>query len=238
MMKALILASGAGTRLSPLTDSLPKTLLDVGGNTILGRQLSALTRYGITDVIITTGPFRETIEEHVRRNHQLDVTFVHNPVYESTNYIYSLWLARDLIDSDILLLHADLLFDDMLVGRLIEANDNRVLVNRNVEPPEKDFKALIENGVVTRIGVDITGADAFFCAPMYRFSLDSFRIWLAEIDNFVRDKRVDCYAEEALNRVSDRIDLHPLYYEEFCMEIDTLEDLELARDLVKNNLTG
>jgi len=236
-MKALILASGSGTRLSPLTDNLPKTLLDIGGKTILDRQLTALAGHGVTSIIITTGPFCYKIEEHVRRNHHLDITFVHNPLYASTNYIYSLWLARDLIDSDILLLHADLLFDNMLVSRLLETNDNRVLVNRSVKPPEKDFKALIENGTVKRIGVDVTGTGAFFCAPMYRFSRDGFRIWLEEIDNFVRDKRVDCYAEEALNRVSDRIELRPLYYGEFCMEIDTVEDLEAARDLVKNNLT-
>lgn len=235
-MKALILASGAGTRLSPLTDNLPKTLLDIGGKTILDRQLSALAKRGITSVIITTGPFELTIEEHVRCNHSLDVIFVHNPLYASTNYIYSLWLARDLIDDDILLLHADLLFDDILVGRLMEATDNRVLVNRNIKPPEKDFKALIENGLVTRIGVDVAGAGAFFCAPMYRLSQDSFRIWLEEIDNFIRNKKVDCYAEEAFNRVSEQIDLKPLYFEDFCMEIDTLEDLETARDLIKTGL--
>ena len=231
-MKALILASGGGTRLRPLTDSLPKPLLDVGGKTVLDRQLDSLAKSGIQQAIITTGPFRERVEEHVRRNHALEVTFVHNPRYDTTNYIYSLWLTRELINTDILLLHGDLLLDDVLVGRLAEAADNRVLVNREVVPPAKDFKALIENGKVTRIGVDVSGATAFFCAPAYRFSQADFMLWLRTIDQFVRHGQVGCYAEDAFNQVSHEIALRPLYFHEFCMEIDTAEDLETARRTV------
>jgi phosphoenolpyruvate phosphomutase len=230
-MKALILASGSGTRLRPLTDNLPKALLDVGGKTLLDYQLESLAKHGVNQVIITTGPFRERIEEHVRRNHNHKAVFVHNPIYNSTNYIYSLWLTRALIDSDILLLHSDLLFHDVLMRRLVEATDNRVLVNRQVKPPEKDFKALVENDRVTRIGVDVSGPDTFFCAPMYRFSQEDFTLWLSTIDDFIRQGRVDCYAEDAFNQVSHRITLRPLYFEEFCMEIDTAEDLETARSL-------
>ena len=231
-MKTLILASGAGTRLRPLTDSLPKTLLEVGGKTILDRQLDCLVKHGLTRAIITTGPFREGVEEHVHRNHSLEVTFVHNPNYDSTNYIYSLWLTRELIDTDILLLHGDLLLDDVLVRRLAEAADNRVLVNRHVIPPAKDFKALIENERVTRIGVDVSGTTAFFCAPAYRFSQADFMLWLRTIDDFVRRGQTSCYAEDAFNQVSHEIVLRPLYFHEFCMEIDTAEDLETARSAV------
>ena len=228
-MKALILASGTGTRLRPLTDSIPKPLLDVGGKTILDRQLDCLAKHGIQRAIITTGPFREMVEEHVRRNHSLEVTFVHNPRYDSTNYIYSLWLTRELIDSDILLLHGDLLLDEMLVGRLAEAADNRVLVNRQVIPADKDFKALVEDDRVTRIGIDVSGTSAFFCAPAYRFSQADFMLWLRAMDGFVRRGQVDCYAEDAFNQVSDELVLRPLYFSEFCMEVDTAEDLATAR---------
>jgi choline kinase len=107
-MKALILASGTGKRLRPLTNTLPKPLLKVGDKTILDYQLESLIKHGITRLIITTGPFREKLEEHVLSGYHLEVQFVNNPRYDSTNYIYSLWLTRDLIDSDVLLLHGDL----------------------------------------------------------------------------------------------------------------------------------
>lgn len=168
-MKAIILASGAGKRLRPLTDCVPKPLIKVGDKTLLDYQLESLVKHGIDRVIITTGPFKEKLKEHVQRNYDIKVQFIHNPRYETTNYIYSLWLTKDLIDSDVLLLHGDLLFDDILIGKLIEAKDNRVLVNRQIEPPEKDFKALIENDRVAKIGVNFSGPNAFFVPPCINF---------------------------------------------------------------------
>lgn len=234
-MKAVILAAGAGTRLRPVTNDIPKVLVEVGGISILDHQLSALLKHGIDQVIITTGPFREKLEKHVKRNSRVSAQFVHNPIYDSTDNIYSLWLARDLIADDMLLLHGDLLFDDVLVSRLVETAGDSVLVNRTTEPPEKDFKALIQNDRIVTIGVDIQGPEAYFCAPMYRFSRDTMRLWLAEIDAFIRRGEVECYAETALNEISGRIDLRPLYFDEFCMEIDTIEDLELARRIMADH---
>ena len=141
---------------------------------------------------------------------------------------------KNLIDSDVLLLHGDLLFEKILIGKLIETRDNRVLVNREVKPPEKDFKALIENNMVIKIGVDLSGPNAYFCAPMYKFSKADFMRWLAEIDDFIKQGKVNCYAEDAFNEISDKIALYPLYLEEFCMEIDAADDLEKARRLFKN----
>lgn len=235
-MKAIILAAGAGTRLRPATNDIPKVLVEVGGISILDHQLSALLKHGIDQVIITTGPFREKLEKHVKRNSRVSAQFVHNPIYDSTNNIYSLWLARDLIADDVLLLHGDLLFDDVLVSRLVETAGDSVLVNRTIEPPEKDFKALVQNDRIVTIGVDIQGAEAYFCAPMYRFSRDTMRLWLREIDAFIRRGEVECYAETALNEISGRIHLRPLYFDEFCMEVDTIEDLERARRIMADRI--
>lgn len=231
-MKAIILASGAGTRLRPLTDRLPNVMIKVRGRTILDYQLKSLTKHGINEVVITTGPFKEKIEKYVCKNHAIKAQFIHNPKYKVTNYIYTLWLTKNLIDSDVLLLHGDLLFDDVLIGKLIEAKGNRVFVNREIKPPEKDFKALIENDRIIKIGVELSGRNAYFCAPMYKFSKADFLRWLAEIDGFIKREKVNCYAEEAFNEISREIVLRPLYFEEFCMEIDTMEDLEKAQVLI------
>jgi len=228
-MKALILASGAGKRLRPLTNRIPKPLIKIGDKTLLDYQVESLIKHGIEGVIITTGPFKEKLEEHVQSNYRIKVWFVNNPRYETTNYIYSLWLTKNLIDSDVLLLHGDLLFDDVLIGRLTGAKDNRVLVNRKIKPPEKDFKTLIENNRIIKIGVELSGPKAYFCAPMYKFSKADFLRWLAEIDDFIMQGKINCYAEDAFNKISNEIVLRPLYFEEFCMEIDTMDDLEKAR---------
>jgi len=228
-MKAIILASGVGRRLRPLTDRNPKSLLRVGGRTVIDYQLEALVKHGIRDIVITTGHLGKKLEEHVRKTSVVPVQFVHNPEYESTNYIYSLWLTKGLVDDDIILLHGDLIFDSVLIKKLLEAQGNRVLVNRDVLAPEKDFKALIKRGRVIRIGVDLSGPGTFFCAPLYRFSKADFLLWLDKIDDFVRQGKVGCYAEDAFNEISDDVLLRPLYFKEFCMEIDTKADLEKTR---------
>jgi len=228
-MKAIILASGVGRRLRPLTDRYPKSLLRVGGKTLIDYQLEALAKHGICDIVITTGHLGKKLEDHVRKTGATSVQFVHNPEYERTNYIYSLWLTKDLVDDDIVLLHGDLIFDSVLIQKLLEARGNRVLVNRYMLSPEKDFKALIERGRVVQIGVNLSGPGTFFCAPMYKFSKSDFLLWLDKIEVFVRQGEVDCYAEDAFNEISDKVLLRPLYFKEFCMEIDTRADLERTR---------
>ncbi len=237
-MKAVILASGAGKRLRPLTDQVPKPLLKVGDKTILDYQLESLIRHGINKVITTTGPFREKIEEHIYRNYTVKAQFIHNPRYETTNYIYTLWLVKDLVDDDIVLLHGDLLFDSLLVGKLIEAKGNRVMVNKKIKPPKKDFKALVKNDRVVEIGVELAGPNTYFCAPIYKLSRLDFSSWLDRIGDFIKKDKVDCYGEDALNEISGEIILRPLYYEGFCMEIDTMTDLEKARNWLQSEAEG
>ena len=69
---------------------------------------------------------------------------------------------------------------------------------------------------------------------MYKFSKVDFLRWLAEMDDFTKQGKVNCYAEDAFNEISNEIVLHPLYFEEFCMEIDTTGDLERARRWLGN----
>ena len=236
-MKALILASGEGKRLRPLTDDKPKALIQVGNKSLLGHQLDNLIGCNIKDIIITTGPFENKIKNYIEKKYlDINISYVNNPKYETTNYIYSMWLTKKLIDSDIILLHGDLLFDKKLLEKLInEKYENCVLVNRKIRAPEKDFKAVVENNRVVKIGVKFSGENAFFSAPLYKFSKSDFSCWLDEIEKFIERGNMKRYAEDAFNKISDKIMLHPVYFDdEFCMEIDTKEDLEMANNLVRN----
>ncbi|MCK4732517.1 MAG: phosphocholine cytidylyltransferase family protein [Methanophagales archaeon] len=236
-MKAIILASGIGKRLRPLTYEVPKPLIKIlEDKTILGHQLDNLIGCNIKNIIITTGPFEDKIKMHVKEKYpDLKVSYVNNPKYETTNYIYSIWLTKALIDDDIILLHGDLLFDKKLLEKLInEKNVNCVLVNRKIKAPEKDFKAVIENNRVIKIGVEFYGENVFFSAPLYKFSKSDFLYWLDEIEKFIEKGDTKRYAEDAFNKISNKIMLCPLYFEdELCMEIDTMDDLEMARKIFK-----
>ena len=231
-MKALILASGKGERLYPVTKEIPKPLVEIGNRAILGSQLDKLIECGITDLIITTGFFEAKIKEYIKeRFPNLNVSYVHNPRYDSTNYIYSMWRTKEFIDDDIILLHGDLLFEKKLLERIIDEKGNRVLVNKKIEVPEKDFKAVIVNDRVIKIGIEFIGKNAFACLPMYKFSKPNFLFWLNECGEYIRKGEVNIYAESVFNNISDELLIYPLYFnDELCMEIDTKEELEIARN--------
>ena len=113
-MKALILNSGLGSRMGVLTSEHPKCMTEISPReTILSRQLQQLCDAGIREAVITTGLFSEVLESYVESLElPIEITFVHNPEFRTTNYIYSIYCARDLLDDDILLMHGDLVFEN------------------------------------------------------------------------------------------------------------------------------
>ena len=230
-MVALILAAGAGTRLMPLTRETPKCLIDVAGRVLLDREIDILLDRGVDDIMIATGYRHEQVRQHVEGAWpEENIQLVFNEKYASTNYIYSMWLAGRIISDDVLLLHGDLVFDSEMLARLLDSEQsNGVLVRRAGELPEKDFKAVVAGDRVGHISVSAGGDDARFCAPFYKLSRGTFAAWRDRITAFVESGRTGCYAEEALNEILDDVFLSAIYYDdEFCMEIDTLDDLKIA----------
>ena len=110
MVKALILNSGVGSRMGILTSEHPKCMTEVSSQeTILSRQLRMLSEVGIRQAVITTGPFAGTLMDYCHSLElPIEITFVNNPDYRESNYIYSIYLAREYLDGDILLMHGDL----------------------------------------------------------------------------------------------------------------------------------
>ena len=106
-MKALIFNSGIGKRMGEFTEHNHKSMAVLkNGETIFARQIRLLSACGIRDFIVTTGPFQEQLKQTAARSdfRGLRFTFVENPIYDKTNYIYSMYRARDLLDDDMILL--------------------------------------------------------------------------------------------------------------------------------------
>ena len=237
-MKIILLNSGIGKRLAPLTNNTPKCLVKIRNNeTILDHQLKNILKLGFKDFIITTGPFENRIKKHIKQHYpSIKVQYANNPLYNKTNYIYSLYLAKDIINDDVLYSHGDLIFSENLVKLLIESNNKDcVLVNRDIPPPEKDFKSIIMNDRVYKIGVNLKGNNTAFLAPLYKLSKEFMLRWLQEIEDFINNSKVNCYAEDALNEILDLLVLKPCYYDEFCVEIDDHEDLEGVKNYLNKN---
>jgi len=129
-MQAIILAAGNGSRLKPLTDSIPKVMVEVGGETIIKRALNRLAEVGkIEEVIITVGYKAEKIIAHIGESYRgMKIIYVMNKDYASTNNIYSLWLTKEYIKNDVILLEGDILFEKELLAPLLNANNSNVVL--------------------------------------------------------------------------------------------------------------
>ena len=154
-MKAIILAAGTASRLRPLTLHTPKCLLKVGERTLLGRSMDALIKAGIREFCIVTGYLHEQIEDFVSKTYgkRIDVRFIHNKDYETTNNIYSLWLARPEAEGkEVLLLDSDLLYDGQIVERVLADSHDNVLTLIRHELGEEEMKVVMnEDGAITEI---------------------------------------------------------------------------------------
>ena len=126
---ACLLAAGTGSRLRPLTDSIPKCLTEINGRPILGRLVSCLREQGFKRLVVVVGHLEQCIREFLD-DYAGDVVveYVRNPVYRTTNNIYSLWLAGTKIQESFLLIESDLIFESpLLAGLLIP---DRIAVSR------------------------------------------------------------------------------------------------------------
>ena len=233
-MKAIILDSGIGNRMGEFTQTHHKSMAVLkNGETIFERQLRVLCECGIQDFIITTGPFEDQLRQKAAQPQfqECRFTWVPNPVYSKTNYIYSLYLAHDQIDSDCLLLHGDLVFGHAHVIRLLEdQRPNLGSVQPHLPLPEKDFKAKITDNRIAKISVKVFGEDCVSFQPLYKLSRAFVRNWMERIASFVENGETGVYAEEALNELLEEgLSLEPFDCgKDFIGEVDNMEDLEMA----------
>jgi NDP-sugar pyrophosphorylase family protein len=148
-MQAIILAAGLGKRLRPLTEHTPKALTPVKGRPLLLHALDRLSQTGkVREVILVVGHRKQDIIEAVGGVYQgMIITYVENPIYDKTNNVYSLALAKPYIHEDCLLLECDLYYSGDLIGSLLSGTGEcRILVS--------PFDAATMNGSVVFADVD------------------------------------------------------------------------------------
>ena len=241
-MKAIILNSGLGHRMGSITDTHPKCMTEISSdNTILSRQLKKLVAFGINQVVMTTGYYNSILEEYCSGLHlPIRFTFVNNPVYDKTNYIYSIYCAKDLLkDDDVILMHGDLVFEPLVLEAILKSDVSCMAVSSTLPLPEKDFKAVIKDGRIEKVGIEFFD-NAMAAQPLYKLLKEDWLVWLEAIERFCENDDRKCYAENAFNQVSDRCRIYPVDVRDMlCAEIDTPQDLEVVSARVKevNNRT-
>jgi histidinol-phosphate/aromatic aminotransferase/cobyric acid decarboxylase-like protein/choline kinase len=120
-MQAIILAAGMGKRLGDLTKENTKCMVKVCGITLIERLLNQIAAQKFSQIVIVVGYFGNKVIELIGNNYRgIPIQYVENPIYQTTNNIYSLFLAKEhLLQDDTVLFESDLIFDDAILAGLV-----------------------------------------------------------------------------------------------------------------------
>lgn len=187
--KAIILSAGQGRRLSPLTDTRPKCLIDLSGKSVLHWQLLHLKAAGLTEVVVVTGFGADAVEEEIAQIALPDmkVRTLFNPFYGLTDNLATCWLAREEMRGAFLLLNGDTLFEPAIASRLLEAPACAVTVtvDRKTAYDADDMKVLTEGSRLLAIGKTIPAFDAESIGFL-RFSAEGTAAFVRTVEQIMR----------------------------------------------------
>lgn len=239
-MTAVILAAGIASRLRPLTNNLPKSLLEVGGKALLQRNLESLKQSGIRRIVLVTGYLHEMIESFVLSlNLGLDTEFIYNPVFDQTNNNYSLWLSRPALSGQgIILLDADILFDQQILARLLASpHDDALIMRASNHLGHEEIKCeLNEDGAVVKIGKHLDPKkSAGESLGIEKFSPSTnARLFDVLSRRHVHNEFYEASFQEVIDGGARIFAVESGGFP--CMEIDTPDDLQAAEELAKKLL--
>ena len=226
-MRAIILAAGRSTRMLPLTQDIPKCLLPIGEETILEYQLRLIRGNGISDIIIVNGFAAENVEKIAGNG----IIYIYNKNFLTTNSIYSLFLAKDYLDSDVLLLNSDILVNKKLMSMLVDENfSNAIIVDFNKKLYDGEMNVKTSNGFVVEIGKNIPAKKADGeSVQLCKFGEQSAHLLKNEIALLIENKHVDKFPAYAFKPVIEKIGLKAVDTESNnWFEIDTIDDYRTA----------
>lgn len=233
---ALLLAAGIGSRLYPLTRNEPKCLTIVNAMSILERLISNLNQHGFKHLVVITGH----LENHIRdflgnQAGDIKIDYIFSPLYKTTNNIYSLWMAREIINEPFLLLESDLVFDESLLDDMLYPD--RIAVAKMQPWMDGIFVTINQSQQVKAFWAGNAysfGAIKYKTVNIYSISLNSWHCIVKKLDQHISEGKVNDYYETVFaEMIADgslffkivSFDDKPWY------EIDTIEDLAEAEKL-------
>ena len=237
---ACLLAAGTGSRLRPLTEAVPKCLTEIGGTPLLERLVTCLRERGFKRLLVVVGHLEQQIRSFLDDcAGDLAVEYVCNPLYRTTNNIYSLWLAGAELDESFLLMESDLIFDASLIGKLLLPD--RIAVSRILPWMNGTTITMDCSGQVAsfRDGrTALTGDDEYKTVNIYSFSRSTWRRVLSRLAQAISDGRVNEYYEVVFKEmVADgSLSLECVTFDsDYWYEVDTIGDLLGAEQIARRN---
>ncbi len=230
-MRAVLLAAGQGKRLLPYTKEVPKALLEVdeaSGLTIIEYQVRLLKLCGVGKIAVVVGYRGERIKEVLGP----EITYIDNPDYESTNSLYSAFLALPFMEGDVVVMNADVLFHKgILESLLMDDRDAVITVDSSSFLDEETMKVKVEDGLVVDIRKNLDPREAFGeNLGVVRFRGEALEVLKDALKSLVSLGRVKDWFPAAFREF---LKFRPLYFLDIAgfpwIEVDFPEDLFKAR---------
>ena len=234
-MKTIILAAGCGSRLRPLTDELPKCMVEVNNVKIIEKQISNLLKNGIKleDIIIVIGYKYEKLEKYLNEVYK-GVNIIVNKDYDKTNNMYSLYLTKDYIKNEnFLLMNADVYYQEEIIKELLESKYENMIVCDNDRYLEESMKIVKENEKIVKISKQITEQEAYGVSiDVYKFSSIAGTKLFEIVNNIINvEKNLNSWTEVAIDILIKQVEFHSLDMKYKWVEIDNRDDLKYAEEI-------
>ncbi|MBW2366257.1 MAG: phosphocholine cytidylyltransferase family protein [Deltaproteobacteria bacterium] len=229
---ALLLAAGTGSRLSPLTDMMPKCLVPVNKISILERLIHALQVHNFKRLVVVVGHQADCIRNFLgTRAGGLEINYITSPLYKTTNNIYSLWIARKVIDEPFLLIESDLVFDPEMLRDML--HPDRIAVAR-LQPWMNGSTVAINNRQkIERFycGAHKHDDNQYKTVNIYSLSTITWQLVRERLDRYISNNMVNGYYETVFADMVNEgcLSLIPVFFDaKRWYEIDTIADLRAA----------
>ena len=242
-MQAMMLAAGMGRRMGKYTEARTKCMIEVGGQTLIQRTVDALKEAGIRRFIIVVGWEGDKLVRYIQENITgIEFEFIYNHDYATTNNIYSLYMARDLlVEDDTILLESDLVYDKRLIRDIVEAPaDNLVAVAKYEHWMDGTVVTLDEQGYITEFidkrGFLFENVESYYkTVNVYKFSANFLKTqYLPFLEAYIRAYGKNQYYEMVLKALAHLSQAKLKAYvlgDIDWYEVDDAQDLDIANTL-------
>jgi choline kinase len=233
---ALLLAAGTGSRLHPFTNSVPKCLTEINGKPLIERLVHSLERIGIKRLVVVVGYLESHIIHYLDQlENDLEIEYITNPKFRTTNNIYSLWMAKESIQEPLLLVECDLVFKTELLLPLIKPD--RMAVSQRLPWMNGSVATINDNDRVTGLypGNDHPADETTFkTVNIYSFSRQTWRLMIARLQRHINAAHLSGYYETVLTELiaEGQINFEAVFFDEdHWYEVDTVPDLRAAEKM-------
>ncbi len=224
----VILAAGRGTRIANVSKGIPKGLVELGGKTLLMRQIEMFLSYDVKDILVVAGYEAEL----VRAAADDFATVVENPLFATTNSIYSFWCARERVFSDFICVNCDSLYEKTITDALFEDKRELVLPMDRKLALDGETKVVLDGDRIIRIGKDVPTSEADGgIVGIVKVSGGMVTEIKRAAEKMVSDGKTNAFFSEAVQQLTDWG--HAGYCfdigNRFRVDLDTEQDYEIAK---------